>query len=1179
LISSQPIGVWSAGFNNATTSNNGIVISAYGQNYFFDARPDSVVLNPDGTPSSGYNSHEVLVGTAYSDYIDGGDGDDTIYGGAGNDLLMGGAGADHVYGEAGNDTIYGGTLPDFIDGGDGNDIIHGGDDVDVLIGGDGNDRIYGDANIDELHGDAGNDYLDGGSEADVIFGGLGCDIAIGGEGVDVVDGQWGDDILYGGPGPDQLFGGYGDDILHGGTGAGNLTLNVDECLGEIGFDIVSFSDIVSPLNLVADLNFQNINQVGQQTQLVTPFGQLWVQVEGIEGGNNADQIIGDLSGNWLIGGNGNDIISGGGGDDLLIGDSIKLSALDGTIVDGVLQSNGILDLVNVAGGKHFTELLAAYPDFTFGVNSSLGTNDIQYSTSTPGFDTATYAGAFSNFIVRPVFQNNTIVGIRIVDTTGAETTTIGDLAIGIDQFVFGYDFESNVATNHTPVNAASVVGTTFSYNQLIYNPLPTSNFAVLGVAAENGVGGPHQQNVLTSNISSLMSDFHITNYSVSWQKLLPGATSWSTIAGQTGNSLALPTGAYAQGTTFREVVTFVALNGVQYTVYSDPTAPMGKEIFGDPINGTTLTGTRYQDVIYGGNGADTINGGIGADVLIGGGGNDTYTVDNVGDVIVETISGGTDSVNSSVSYILSSNVENLTLTGTAAINATGNDLSNILTGNSGINILTGGAGNDTLDGKGGADSMIGGLGDDLYFVDNINDTILENPSEGIDSVRSTVTYTLSANVENLTLLNTAALNATGNELANLIIGNSGNNIIAGLGGADTIDGGLGVDTVTYAASMSGVNVSLAPGFINTGGDAEGDILLNMENITGSGYDDIIEGDANANVLNGGAGTDLVSYAHASAGVTVNLALTTAQNTVGAGSDKISNFEGIIGSPFADTLLGTSANNILLGGAGNDVLNGLGGIDTLDGGDGSDLYLIATAADHPSAEISDTGTGIGDIDELRFTATAAGTLVLYAGDLGLEKIVVGTGTAAVAVTTATTAINVNAALLTYGVSIIGNAGTNVLTGGQGNDILDGNAGNDTLVGGAGNDTLIGGLGVDTLSGGIGADSFVFNTALNATTNKDTIADFSSSEGDKIALSKAIFTALSGTIGNSITSGDFYAGAGVSSSHLASDRILYNSTTGALYYDADGTGATAAIQFAVLGTTTHPALTYNDFQIIA
>ena len=211
--------------------------------------------------------------------------------------------------------------------------------------------------------------------------------------------------------------------------------------------------------------------------------------------------------------------------------------------------------------------------------------------------------------------------------------------------------------------------------------------------------------------------------------------------------------------------------------------------------GVSLTGTSGNDTLTGGAGNDILDGKAGIDTMLGGTGNDTYYVDNTKDVVTELASQGIDTVISSVTYTLTDYVENLTLTGKSNINGTGNDLDNIIIGNSGANTLTGNAGNDTLDGKAGADRLIGGTGDDIYYVDNVKDVVIEEENEGIDTVYSSVTYTLTDHVENLILSGTKAINGTGNALDNLIIGNTGNNILKGGEGNDTLYGGLGNDTL------------------------------------------------------------------------------------------------------------------------------------------------------------------------------------------------------------------------------------------------------------------------------------------------------------------------------------------------------------------------------------------------
>ncbi|MGH8579927.1 MAG: calcium-binding protein [Gammaproteobacteria bacterium] len=154
-----------------------------------------------------------------------------------------------------------------------------------------------------------------------------------------------------------------------------------------------------------------------------------------------------------------------------------------------------------------------------------------------------------------------------------------------------------------------------------------------------------------------------------------------------------------------------------------------------------------------------------------------------------------DSVKSSVTYTLGANMEHLTLTGTYNRSATGNDLDNTLTGNSAANTLTGRAGDDLLDGRAGADILRGGSGNDSYVVDNTGDKVSENAAEGIDTVQSSISYTLSANVEHLVLRGTGALNGTGNTLDNAIQGNTAANTLSGGNGADVLEGGAGNDTL------------------------------------------------------------------------------------------------------------------------------------------------------------------------------------------------------------------------------------------------------------------------------------------------------------------------------------------------------------------------------------------------
>ncbi len=200
-----------------------------------------------------------------------------------------------------------------------------------------------------------------------------------------------------------------------------------------------------------------------------------------------------------------------------------------------------------------------------------------------------------------------------------------------------------------------------------------------------------------------------------------------------------------------------------------------------------LNGGNGNDTLNGGNGNDSLNGSLGVDTLIGGLGNDIYVIDTLTDTLTENLNEGTDTVKSSVGYTLGSNLENLTLTGITAINGTGNTLNNTIIGNTA---------NNTLNGKSGVDTLKGGTGNDIYYVDNIGDKVTEILDQGTDLIKSSVSYTLPANVENITLTGSANLTANGNTLANKLTGNTGNNRLIGKTGNDTLIGGLGNDILT-----------------------------------------------------------------------------------------------------------------------------------------------------------------------------------------------------------------------------------------------------------------------------------------------------------------------------------------------------------------------------------------------
>jgi serralysin len=197
-----------------------------------------------------------------------------------------------------------------------------------------------------------------------------------------------------------------------------------------------------------------------------------------------------------------------------------------------------------------------------------------------------------------------------------------------------------------------------------------------------------------------------------------------------------------------------------------------------------MSGNGGNDLIASGLGNDRLDGGLGNDEMLGGAGNDTYVVGQSGDIVTELANEGTDTVESSISYTLGANLENLTLTGTAA-SGTGNELANVIAGNASDNVLNGGI---------GGDSMLGGAGNDFYFVENAGDSVVELGGEGTDTVSSSISYTLTDNVENL-ILTDSATTGTGNGLNNVITGNALANVLSGGAGNDRLVGGDGVDSL------------------------------------------------------------------------------------------------------------------------------------------------------------------------------------------------------------------------------------------------------------------------------------------------------------------------------------------------------------------------------------------------
>ena len=477
----------------------------------------------------------------------------------------------------------------------------------------------------------------------------------------------------------------------------------------------------------------------------------------------------------------------------------------------------------------------------------------------------------------------------------------------------------------------------------------------------------------------------------------------------------------------------------------------------------TLTGAAGNDRLYGGDGNDSLAGGTGSDLIDGGAGFDTA------DYAAST-SGVT--VNLATGLGSGGDAAGDTLTGVEAV--VGSTSADSLTGDGAANALYGGSGNDTLVGGGGADSLYGGTGTDTADYTAASAAVAVNLTTGLGSAGDAAGDVLSA-IERL-IGSGFDDTLTGSAAAETLTGGAGDDLLAGLGGADSLVGGIGMDTADYSVSAAAVTVSLASGS-GSGGDAAGDTLSGIENLTGSALSDSLTGDgldnelaggagndtltgaagsdalfggegndsliggAGADLLDGGAGIDTADYSASASGVTVDLATGTGSGGDAAG-DTLSGIERVTGSGAADVLRGGAGAETLDGGAGNDTLAGGAGADSLIGGTGTDTADYAASSAGVTVSLT-TGTGLG--------GDAAGDTLS-----GIENV---SGTA-------------------QADALTGDANANQLYGAVGADSLYGAAGADSLYGGDGDDRIFGGAGSDLLSGGAGSDTADFSSGTTA-----------------------------------------------------------------------------------------------------
>jgi Ca2+-binding RTX toxin-like protein len=504
-------------------------------------------------------------------------------------------------------------------------------------------------------------------------------------------------------------------------------------------------------------------------------------------------------------------------------------------------------------------------------------------------------------------------------------------------------------------------------------PVQNVNDAPTGLVSIDDISPVVTQTLFVSNSLADADGMGVVGYQ--WQSSTNGVD-WSDIVGETGNSYTAAT----VGVQLRVAASYTDVRGANETVFSSPVTAVVAAynvITGtagvDGLNGTDLPdhilGLASDDFLSGGLGNDLLDGGTGNDTMVGGDGNDTYVLDSLSDVIIETATGGVDTVLSSLTeYTLGANLENATLTGTANTRLVGNDLDNVLTGNSGNNRLVGGNGNDTVIGNGGADTLNGGSGadhldgsggNDIYLVDDAGDVVFEAFNAGTDEVQATMaTYTLTDNVENLRFTGLGSFSGTGNGLNNRLTSGSGDDTLDGGAGVDTMLGGTGNDTYHVDNTSDFINEALLGGVDTVFTTTSYSLGSNVENLVSTNATGAtLRGNGLANQITGGSGAD-----------------------------------SIFGGNGNDTIEGGAGNDTMAGGGNNDVFvfNAGFGADTINGFDSNPL----------------NGQDLLDISGLGISAATFGAEVNITGVVGTGTVVSFTGSA-----DTITLIGVNAANVT------------------------------------------------------------------------------------------------------------------------------------------------------------------------
>lgn len=1114
---------------NLTTIANPTVFLTEGNDSFSSGTPGAMTIH-------GGDGNDYLENYQSDPHtFDGGNGNDTLRGGSGSDTYIASTGFDTIQENSGSDTIVvpmGFTLDDVTF----YRIINSSgptNDLGISIVGLGEIKVeghFGWTPVESMHflqdsstisltnlsmltvGTAGNDNLYPPSSN------VGAnDILDGREGDDYVAGGAGNDTYIFSAGHDRIYDDGGDDTLrvrdsytpadvvdisfyyapstndHGGvylldSDGNSVIIQKQTQASNFGVEHIVFGN-----GTVWNLSEMELNSygtsgddgfngydIGDASSNDTMYG--YGGNDTLNAGNGNDLIFGGDGDDYLLGGAGNDVIEGGAGDDIMLGDSGIDTVVYASATGGVTVSLATTATQNTGGAGTdtlytFENLIgSAYNDSLTGDgNSNIieggAGNDTLVGGS--GTDTASYASAGSGVTVNlatATAQNtggagtDTISGFENLTGSAYGDTLTGDAIANLINSGAGNDTVQGAGGDDTLLGGAGTDTVTYAAEASGV----TVSLAVRTAQATGGSGndvvvgfenltGSAQADTLTGNAGANTID---------------GGNGNDTIEGGAGNDT-LTGGSGTDTVTFANasagVTVSLASGSAQNTVGAGTDTISGFENLTGSGFGDTLTGDSTANVIDGGAGNDVIEGGAGNDTLTGGLGTDTVTYVNAGSAVTVNLATATGQNTGGAGTDTISGFENLT----------GSAYNDTLTGDGNANVIEGGAGNDTINAAGGTDTLTYVNAGSAVTVNLATATAQNTGGAGTDTI---------SNFENL----------TGSAFNDTLTGNSSANVIEGGAGNDTLDGAGGTDTVTYVNAGAAVTVNLATATAQNTGGAGTDTLSNFENLTGSAFNDTLTGNSSANVIEGGAGndtldgaggTDTVAYIAATYGVVVNLATASAQNTVGAGTDTLSNFENLTGSDFDDVLTGNSSANTIDGGLGNDVIEGGAGNDTLKGSGGTDTLTYVNAGSAVTVNLAtatgqntvgagtDTISGFENLTGSAFndTLTGDGNANVIEGGAGNDTMVGGLGTDTLSYISAGAGITLSLATATA--QNTGGAGTDTVSGFEN---LTGSAFNDTLTGDGNANVIEGGAGNDTLNGAGGTDTVTYISAGAAVT---------------------------------------------------------------------------------------------------